>query len=274
MRTCLILCALLLGLLRPPAASADTVNVSAAASLKDVLTQLAAQHKAAGGAGGSDDAAFTFGASGQLATMIQDGAPVDLFISAGTKQVDDLAQSAFADPASRRILAANTLVLIVPAGATSAPASFADLADHRFARIAIGNPPSVPAGDYALQTLSALHLTDTLTIRLVYGTNVRQVLAYVEDADVSAGIVYATDARESGAKVKVVATADEKLHAPIVYPAVLLKAAKNKAAAARFLDFLTSAQAAKIFVANGFLPPPPTTAAAHATAPAARTHNP
>ena len=271
MRAFFILCALLFGFLHSATiASADTINVSAAASLKDVLTDLAAQHKTAQGGGGGDEVSFTFGASGQLATMIQDGAPVDLFISAAGKQVDDLVQAGIADPATRRIIAGNTLVLIVPAGDKNAPASFADLADARFPKIAIGNPPSVPAGDYALQTLTALHLADKLADRLIFGTNVRQVLAYVEDADVSAGIVYATDAKESGDKVKVIATADEKLHAPIIYPAVLLKSAKNKATAASFLDFLVSAQAAKAFAAKGFLVPRAAASApATATAPGA-----
>ena len=112
-----------------------------------------------------------------------------------------------------------------------------------------------------MQTLTTLKLADTLKDRFVYGTNVRQVLAYVEGGDVAAGLVYATDAKESGDKVRVVATADENTHEPIVYPAVVIKASKKQAAAAKFIDFFKTDQAKKAHLTDkGFSIPTATPA--------------
>src|SRR5205814_2358830 len=102
-------------------------------------------------------------------------------------------------------------------------------------QIAIGEPKTVPAGQYAMQTLKSLGLSDQLKGKLILGANVRQVLAYVERGEVSAGIVYLTDAKQSGDKVKVVATAEESTHEPIVYPGVVLKTSTKTDAAKKFL---------------------------------------
>jgi molybdate transport system substrate-binding protein len=243
-------------------ARAETVRIAAAVSLREAATEIAAQYKKETG----DEIVWTFGSSGQLAAQIRNGAEIDGFISAAQKQIDDLAKDGFVDAANRQIVARNSLVLIVPAGATGGPASFAALADASVKRIAIGEPKTVPAGDYALQTLTSLKLADKLAERLVYGANVRQVLTYVENGDVTAGLVYATDALESGAKVKVVATADPATHQPIVYPAVLATASKRAAATTRALAYLCSAKARLVLAAKGFVVDEPTTAAA--TAPA------
>jgi len=257
-----LLRAFLLSLVFVTVASADEIKVSVAVSLKEAVTEIAHNYKSAGG----DDVVFTFGSSGQLATQIKDGAPVDAFISAANKQVDDLVKADLADPTTRRVVAGNTLVLIIPANATGAsPSAIADLADAKFKKIAIGDPKTVPAGDYAMQTLMALKLADKVSDRLIYGTNVRQVLAYVEDGDVAAGLVYATDAKESGDKVKVVATADEKTHEPIVYPAVVIKGSKKKDATVKFLDYLKSDNSQKVLLDKGFVTNVP---ASTSTAPA------
>jgi molybdate transport system substrate-binding protein len=252
------LCAFVLSLLFSAAACAEQIHVSVAVSLREAATDIAREYKAATG----DEIVLTFGSSGQLATQIKDGADVDAFISAANKQVDDLVKAGLADSASRRVVASNTLVLIVPAGEKDAPAAMADLADARFNKIAIGDPKTVPAGDYAMQTLTSLKLADKVAPRLVFGTNVRQVLAYVEGGNVAAGLVYSTDARESGDKVKVVATAADKDHQPIVYPAVVLSGSKKKDAALKFLDHLRTEKARNILQDKGF------TAAESAAAPA------
>jgi molybdate transport system substrate-binding protein len=263
------LIAMLLGLvaaLAPTSALAapgEEITVAAAISLRDALAD-------AGAAFTRDTAIqvrLTFGASGQLATQIEQGAPIDLFISAAGKQVDELIVAGAVDPASRRVVAGNTLVLIVPADAKDPPDGFAALQEARFQRIAVGQPKTVPAGEYAMQVLAKLGLSDALRPRLVYAGNVRQVLDYVERAEVSAGIVYRTDAMEAGERVRVVATADAALHDVIVYPAAIVRASRRGAAAKRFLDFLTSPSGQAILAKRGFLPPAagtPGTAAASA----------
>ncbi len=230
-----------------PLARAEPITISAAISLKESMEQIGRDYKAKTG----DDPCLNFDASGRLEQQIKQGAPVDGFVSAGDKEVDDLTRSGQADAASRRVVVTNALVLIVPAAAADGPKSFADLAAGS-GKVAAGDPKSVPAGHYAQQTLANLKLTDALAPRLVLGQNVRQVLTYVQRGEVSAGLVYATDARQAGAAVRVVATADPATHDPIEYPAVVLAKSAHAGAARRFLDYLATPEARAVFTAHGF----------------------
>ena len=231
-------------------ANAETVHVGAAVSLKEALGEIAKTYEADGG----DKIEFVFGSSGQVATQIKNGAEIDVFISAANEQVDDLIKANVAAADSRRVIAGNELVLIVPAKAEKSPTGFAALADPAVGKIAVGEPKSVPAGKYAAQVFKSLSLDTTLADRLVYGANVRQVLTYVEKGEVAAGVVYLTDARESGDKVKVVAIAEANTHEPIVYPAVVISATKHREAAGKFLEHLTSEKAQAALAARGFKP--------------------
>lgn len=237
---------------------AELINVAVAVSLKEAMGEIGYSYEAQSG----DKIQFTFGSSGQLMAQIINGAPVDLYISAANKHVDQLAQLGLVDMATRSVVAGNALVLIAPAGAESSPRSFEDLADPRHKRIAIGEPRTVPAGHYAMQVLTKLKLTDALASRTVYGSNVRQVLDYVERGEVAAGIVYATDALESGDKVRVIASADPTWHEPVQYPAVIVKFSRKQAAVKPFQDYLSSPKAKSILIARGFIvESPPSTKA-------------
>jgi molybdate transport system substrate-binding protein len=231
-------------------AAGETVRVGAAISLKDALADVVSAYEADTG----DKVELSLGSSGQLLAQIKNGADVDVFVSAAAKQVDELERAGLAAAATRRTVVSNTLVLVVPAG-KDAPASFEALGNPAGGRVAAGEPKTVPAGQYAAQVFAALKLTDALAGRLVYGTNVRQVLAYVERGEVAAGVVYGTDAREAGGKVRVVATAAPGTHEPIVYLGVVLTATKRPAAAKRFLDYLGSAKARAALRARGFVVP-------------------
>jgi molybdate transport system substrate-binding protein len=248
-----ILAGLLLLQIRAPGGlvKAETISVSAAVSLREVLTEIAGKYQSSTG----DIIDLNFGASGALAAQIKQGAPVDLFISAGGKPVDDLVAGGVADRNSRQSIAGNRLVLIVTKDCKNPPAKFEDLAAERFKHIAIGEPKVVPAGEYAMQTLKALNLDIALRDRLVMGENVRQVLVYVMHGEADAGIVYATDAMAGGDAVKVVATAEASTHDPIEYPAVLLQTS-HRAAAENFLKYLASEPARKSLAAHGFELPP------------------
>jgi molybdate transport system substrate-binding protein len=232
-------------------ASAKTIRVAVAISLKDAVEAIASDYTTTTG----EKLEFTFGSSGQLLAQIQNGADIDLFISAAEKQVSDLQKAGLAIDRTRRVVAGNTLVLVVPAGATNAPTSFESLNPDSVTKVAIGEPVTVPAGQYASQVLTKLGLTDRLKDKIVYGANVRQVLSYVERGEVSAGILYATDARESGDKVRIVATAPAGTHEPIVYPAVVVKTSKKPDVAERFLNYLGSENARKILIEKGFSAP-------------------
>ena len=109
----------------------------------------------------------------------------------------------------------------------------------------------MPAGQYAQQTLNALHLYDQVKGKLVLGKDVRQVLTYIETGNADAGLVYATDAQMSG-QVRVVAIAPESAHDPIVYPAAVVKSSENQEASRSFVEFLGSSEAKDIFTKHGY----------------------
>lgn len=234
-------------------AHAETIRVGAAVSLKEALGEIAKTYESDTG----DSVTFVFGSSGQILQQIKSGAPIDAFVSAANKQVDELIATGQLDAATRRDVAGNTLVLIVPADGPAGIASFDDLAKPGVGRFAIGEPKTVPAGQYAEQALTFLKLLGPLKSKLVYGANVRQVLSYVERGEVAAGLVYATDAKEAAGKVRVVATVDAAAHDPIVYPAAVVKKSDRAVAARKFLDHLGSEKARAVLAAKGFALPKP-----------------
>ena len=248
MRTGWILLTLCLTGLWTPQASPEELRVGAASSLQDALRDIAAAYEKQSGA----KVLLHFGSSGQIMSQVRNGAPVDVFISAADRQVDELGKEGLVLPKTRRLIAGNALVLIVPSEVREAPGSFEALASAGVKRVAIGEPKTVPAGQYAMQLLEKAGVADSLRRRLVYGTNVRQVLGYVERGEVTAGIVYATDAKAAGDKVRVAAVADAAWHDPVVYPAVVVTASKRRDASVRFLDYLSSDAARAVLEEKGF----------------------
>jgi molybdate transport system substrate-binding protein len=220
--------------------------VSAAASLTDAIQEIEAGY-------GHDhpnvELRNNFGSSGTLAGQIEEGAPVDVFLSAASKPMDDLEARGLIVAGSRRDLLRNSLVLIVPRG--SHLGGFKELEDASVRTIALGDPESVPAGRYGKETLVALHLMDSVQRKLVLAKDVRQVLAYVETGNADAGLVYATDAAISS-NVRVAATAPESSHDPIVYPAAAVASGHHEAAAREFVEYLESAAAKAAFEKRGF----------------------
>jgi molybdate transport system substrate-binding protein len=249
---------LILGLFAPPAwGQKPPVNVAAAISLKEALTEIAQGYQADTG----QPVQLSFGSSGALAAQIIQGAPVDIFISAGNQEMDEVAKAGLIQAASRRVVCQNELVLIVPADAANPPRTFQDLLDAAVQHVAVGQPKTVPAGLYAMQVLENLKIADAIEGKLVMGENVRQVLDYVIRGEVDAGMVYATDALIGGNKVRVVAHADPKLHDPIEYPAAIVST-DHAAEAEQFLTYLsTNASAEHVFISHGFLIAAPATTA-------------
>ncbi len=227
-----------------------TLLVSAAASLKDALEEIKPIYQQSKP---NVNINYNFGASGALQQQIEQGAPADIFISAGKRQVDALEQKGLLLPGTRSVLAKNRLVLVVPKNVTGITSLY-NLKESKIKRIAIGEPRSVPAGQYAQQVLQKLNIWWQVSSKLVYANNVRQVLAAVESGNADAGLVYATDAKISD-KVKVVVAADEKYHSPIVYPLAVVKRTKNASAAKEFSQFLSSSQAKGILKKYGFILP-------------------
>ena len=243
--------AFLTGWLFVAGARAETIKVAAAASLREGMSEIAKAYEAEA----KDRMELTFGSSGQLAAQIKAGAPIDAFVSAAEAQVTELVKAGLADESSRRVIAGNELVLIAPAKSSVEIKAFDDL--EKAKRVAMGEPRTVPAGMYAQQVMKKLSIEEKIKDRIVYGTNVRQVLDYVRRGEVTCGIVYATDAKEAGDEVKVVAKADATWHERIVYPGVVVKGTAKPQAAEKFLEYLRGEKAQGILKKRGFAAAPP-----------------
>lgn len=243
------LLAILCGCAAPSRTETTELTVSVAASLQNTMRDLAPAFEQSHP---HIRVSFNFGGSGTLAQQIEQGAPADVFLAAAAKPMDDLAARGLLLTGTRHDLLRNEIALIAPKDSTGL-ASFDGLQDPAVKLIALGDPESVPAGDYARQVLGAFHLWEAVHGKLVLAKDVRQVLTYVETGEADAGIVYATDARESQ-KVRVAAVAPAASHAPVVYPVAVLRDSRNTAAARLFTAFLTGPQARAIFLGHGFAP--------------------
>ncbi|HWF37214.1 MAG TPA: molybdate ABC transporter substrate-binding protein [Candidatus Acidoferrales bacterium] len=231
------------------AAASEEITVSAAVSLKDALDEISNLYQRQKP---DTKLRFNLGGSGALMRQIEQGAPVDVFISASPDEMNALAMKGMLLEGTRRDLLKNRIVLIVPVG-TSGVETFQDLDKQEVKRIGIGEPQTVPAGTYAQQVLTHLGIYDRLKPKLILGKDVRQVLTYVASGNVDAGIVYATDAKVSD-KVRVVASAQEDWHSPVIYPVAVLKDSKHAAAAKNFEAFLSGPAAKPAFEKYGFVP--------------------
>lgn len=233
----------------PVVAQANTtLLVSAAASLQDALKEVQplfqqTQPKI--------KVNYNFGASGALQQQIEQGAPADIFFSAATKQMNALQEKKLILPDTRRNLLTNRLGLIVPSNSNLKINNFRQLTSNDVKRIAVGEFRSVPVGQYSEELLKNLKILEQVRPKLVFGNNVRNVLAAVESGNADAGIVYTTDAKLSD-RVKVVATASENLHSPIVYPIAVISSSKNPDSAKEYIQFLTARQAISVFENYGF----------------------
>jgi len=199
--------------------------------------------------------AFNFGSSGTLKQQIEKGAPVDVFVSAGEKPLNQLEQQGLLLPGSRRAIAGNQLVLVVPARSPRQPLNFQGLAGVGIRRIAIGDS-SVPAGAYARQTLNFYQLTDTLQSKLVPMASVRAIAHAVARGDVDAGIVYKSDANQV-ANLRITAMAPERSHAPITYSAAVIRTSKQPRHALAYLSSLTNPRSLQEYRRFGLLLPTP-----------------
>ncbi|MCC0178996.1 molybdate ABC transporter substrate-binding protein [Waterburya agarophytonicola K14] len=221
---------------------------SAAASMQDVLEEIKqlylVQYPQA-------KITFNFGSSGSLQHQIEQGAPIDIFISAAPQQMNDLAAKKLLLNETRQDLVKNQMVLVTPEDNHSID-SFDDLIKKSIEQVALGEPNSVPAGKYAQEILTSLNLIDRIKTKAVYAKDVRQVLNYVATGNIEAGIVYRTDTAKTK-NVRVVATAPPTIHSPLIYPVAIMKDSNHPEAAKQMLDFLFTSQAQAIFKKHGFI---------------------
>lgn len=193
----------------------------------------------------------TYDSSGKLQTQIEEGLEADVFMSAATTQMNALDEEGLIKSDTIVNLLENKIVLIVPTGGEEGFSDFTDIVNAD--SIAIGDPESVPAGQYAEEALTNLGLWDSIQDRVSLGTNVTEVLNQVAAASADAGIVYATDAASMADQVTVIAEAPEgSLETPVIYPVAVVENTANEEAAKAFVDFLGSDDAMAIFESYGF----------------------
>ncbi len=224
------------------------LTILAAASLTDVCTELQEMYE-----NEHPDVIlnFSFGSSGALQAQIEEGAPADIFFSASTKQMDALKDEGLMKDDSITELLENKIVLIVPKDSDKGITAFEDASKDKVSMIGLGDPESVPAGQYAEEVFTTLGILDQVKAKANYGSDVRTVLTWVESAEVDCGVVYATDAYTSD-DVEIVAIAPEGSCKKVIYPVGIVKSTSDEKAAEEFLSFLKSDTAMKVFESYGF----------------------
>ena len=222
------------------------LNISAAASLKEAMADLEAAYTSK-----NPEVSFVinYGSSGSLQQQIEQGAPCDLFISAGEKQMTALEEEGLLLDGTNKDLVKNSLVLVT--SNDSEISSIDSLNSDAVSKIALGEPSSVPAGKYADETLTSLAIKDSLNNKLVFAKDVKEVLAWSASGNADAGFVYLSDALSSDG-VKIVETISEEYHSPITYPVAIIKDSDDIDAAKAFEDFLFTDEAQEIFEKYGY----------------------
>ena len=252
MRLVLTVLMLLLGAAVP--ATAQELTLSVAVSMKESVEEIgrlfARAHPGV-------TLRYNVGASGDLQKQIEAGAPVDVFVSAAARQMDELEAKRFIVAASRRAFARNTLVAIAPADSSLDLSRASALAEPRVTRIAIGNPKTVPVGQYAEESLRALGLWDRVRGKLILAENVRQVLEYVSRGEVDVGLVYATDAATRPGRVKEVFRPSEDTYRPVIYPVAVVAGSAHPALGQAFIALVVSPEGQATLKRHGFMPAPP-----------------
>lgn len=229
------------------AAGAADVTVFAAASLTDSLKRIASDYQKQTG----QTVVFNFEASSVLARQIEAGAPADIFFSADETQMDRLAGRGLIDAATRVDRLRNTLVVVAPTDSALQIQSPNDLAADSVKQIALADPKAVPAGVYAKEWLERYHVWDSVKAKVVPAENVRAALAAVASGNVDAGVVYRTDAAISKS-VKIVYKVPRADGPDIRYPVAVTKTSEHPEEAKRFLEYIESQQAARVFERFGF----------------------
>ncbi len=223
------------------------IIISAAVSLTDALEEMQEIYEKKHNV----ELTFNLAGSGTLAQQIQQGAPIDLFISANQNWMDTLEDENVIDASTRKDVTGNTLVLIAHKDSSLSYQSFEEISPGDVDEIAVGNPESVPAGGYTKDTLKSLGMWETLSDHIILAKDVRQVLTYVETGNADIGFVYESDALTSD-DIQMLATAEEGLHDPIIYPGAIIDDSKHPEEVQAFLDYMLSEEGQDILATHGF----------------------
>jgi molybdate transport system substrate-binding protein len=232
----------------PSSSNQVELTVSAAASLTDSLSEIQTLYT---GKHANITIRFNFASSGSLRQQIEQGAPVDLFLSADLANMQILTDKQFVEANQQAVIVKNELVVVVPKDSQTAVAKLENLAQPSVKTIAAGDPLTVPAGNYTKEALTKANIWNSIQSKLVLAKDVRQVLTYVETGNADAGFVYHTDAKSSK-QVKVAFSLDPSTYSPIQYAAGIVKSTKHLKEAQDFYAFLQSKEAQIMFIKYGF----------------------
>ncbi len=226
-------------------AHAGDINLSAAASMKEAVTELTDIF-----AKNNPGVKFqnNFGASGALAKQIENGAPADWFVSANLEWMDYLKNKKIIDEKSINTFAYNTLVFVGKPELKVKTIQDVITLD----KIAIGSPQSVPAGEYAVAAFKKAGIDRQLENKLVMAKDVRACLTYADTGEVSGAFVYRTDAALAK-NVKILFTVSQDLYPRVIYPMGLTVAGSKKPEAVAFYKYLQSPEAEKVLIKYGFV---------------------
>jgi molybdate transport system substrate-binding protein len=222
------------------------ILVAAAASLQNAMEEIqkmyATEHT-------NVTITFTFGGSGALQEQIEQGAPVDVFMSAALKQMTVLEDENLIVKETKKELLQNKVVLIVPTDSELGITSFEDIT--KAPMIALGDPASVPVGQYAEEVFTSLGLLDKIKDKVTYAKDVTEVLTWVSTGNADAGVVYATDAMSQD-DVTVITEAPEGSCSKVIYPVAVVEGSKVVEEATEFIKYLATPEAMDVFVKYGF----------------------
>jgi molybdate transport system substrate-binding protein len=227
-----------------PAAFAGEINLSVAASLKEVINELSDSF-----ARKNPGAKFlkNYGGSGALAKQIENGAPADIFISANLEWLEYLKNKKLLESTGIAAFAYNTLVFA--GNPATKVAGMRDL--EKLDRIAIGSPKSVPAGEYAYEALKQAGIEKRLEKKLVLARDVRECLMYVERGEADGAFVYRTDALQAR-QARLLFTVPQGMYPRVTYPMGLTLSGAHNRDATAFYRYLRSSEARAVLIRHGF----------------------
>ena len=225
------------------------LTVSAAASLTDAFTDIGAAFERENE---GVKVTFNFGPSDGLAAQIQQGAPVDVFASAGQTWMDAIEDEG-PGVSGRVDLASNRLAIVVP---TDDPAGIDDVGDLAASGVKLVlAAEGVPAGDYAREMLANARIADAALANVVSNEeDVRAVLTKVLTGDADAGIVYVTDVTPDVADRVSLVGIPSDVNVIATYPIAVVNGSQEPELAQRFMDHVTG-PGREILEAYGFQAP-------------------
>ena len=234
-------------------ASAQDVKIAAAADLKFAMADMQPQFEKQGGA----KLEVSYGSSGNFLTQIQNGAPFDLFFSADSEYPKKLESAGLTEPGTLYQYAVGRIVIwtLADSGIDVAKDGWKALLDERVKKIAVANPEHAPYGKAAVAALKKAGIYEQVKAKLVYGENISQAAQFVQSGNAQVGFVAlslaVSPAMKNGNKWEVPADT----YPAIQQAVVVLKSAKNKEAARKFVEFVKSSAGREILVRYGFTVP-------------------